>query len=780
MCTMKHISSISNFISKYSIYGIFLLIFFIPLTHKTLFSIYDPDLLYSRYILIFLSVLGVFVFLLNFKKFINDPIFLFLVTILGFYVLSIFKSQSQIQSIRMTAFMSAIVFLYPTLKQSIDYKKDNIGKIILIMILAYLFTLVFWVTQYYLFNYRKVLIGGIWPLYEIHYVRYGSSFWDVNHYGIYLASSFFVFTSYFLSKLTKLKRDKRKYLKLLTYIFIPISMLVLLFLTKSRSAFIGFFFGLLLYLFLLIFAKHRAKIGKQKIGSLFYLIVGFLSVVIPFSLISLIQNKLHYTILYRSMSMFAHLYLIKIGIIAGTKNFLTGIGANAFDSYMRTSEYADAYYFIDPAAKLFKLPLHSLWLEVYTEVGALAFIVYLSFWAFLLLLLINRGIKYKDYLSIGFASAIVTFLVGGLVYSYKAEFLWIIVLTAAAYILSKYNTKNLKQFYINLKNEVNFKYSYVLYSALIIIAFLITFVNMFTPLSVEEIRFMDGLGSCSNFGILQFICMVLDKQSALFRYVFGNYSYTVRLISLIYFIGSAILLFGYNKRRLSTLNSLLYTGVILFAVNAITGSLLSVNFVWVLLFLMMLILSIIFVAIDFLEKYKKLPDTHQECSTEGFTGMINKYVNNSKLLGMTLVILVIFSVVHHSVKYSKYSDDETFVLELVYNKGLDTYSNVIIQNGAVDKELVNYYFTRITRKNDKYVYSGMNVNYANIDNDWYGFDLTTKEVFIGKSPVVIKLGKDVKEDIEKRKLKNRVSFAVVTYKTLGFLYHEVRKVKTIR
>src|SRR3989344_771585 len=136
-----------NKISKYLIY---LLVISIPFTHKEMFSIFDPDLVISKFILVLVSMLGAFYFAKNYRAFIKDKLFIFLFIIVFFQILSLIQSRDFANSIRMVAFQVAILFSYPTFKFYIDSQNGNIKKLVDLYKYTFVFVFVFLLYQIYL------------------------------------------------------------------------------------------------------------------------------------------------------------------------------------------------------------------------------------------------------------------------------------------------------------------------------------------------------------------------------------------------------------------------------------------------------------------------------------------------------------------------------------------------------------------------------------------------------------------------------------------------------
>ncbi len=187
--------SIDIKITKTASYVFYGLLIAIPLTHKEMFSIYDPDLVLSKFVLMFLAVLGIATLVLHFKKTMNDVVFIFLLLILGFQIISLINTQSYLHSIRLIAFTTAIVFSYPAIKQIVE--KFGVLQILKVINITYFLIFSFWLVQVFLYKMNNILVGGIWPITNTD-VRYGSTFWDINHFGIYLSTTFLLLLSLIL------------------------------------------------------------------------------------------------------------------------------------------------------------------------------------------------------------------------------------------------------------------------------------------------------------------------------------------------------------------------------------------------------------------------------------------------------------------------------------------------------------------------------------------------------------------------------------------------------
>ena len=638
-------------INKISKYLIYLLIITIPFTHKEMFSIFDPDLVYSKFILILISIFGVSYFVRDYKKFINDKLFLLLFSIVFFQVLSLFQSRDLINSIRMIAFQGAILFSYPVFNLYFKSEKGNIKVLVNLYKYTFLIVFAFLLYQMYLQENFGIATGGVWPVPE-YPTRYGSVFWDINHFGAYLSSLFFLVIASIVS-------EKDKFKKYLDY-FICFLILVALYFTSSRSATIGFSFGLLS--FFAIYFKVYKNI-KIRLSSFSWSIGGVLSVIVPTAVLYLFQDAIRQSFQYRSVSFFSHLFLMKVGINVGLQNFLFGIGTNSFHAYFHTSKWANAYYYIDKAALSYKLPLHNLWLEVFAETGFFALIFFVAFWG-LLLYMLYRSVfaKTHNLIPVGFFSGIVSFLIGGLMYSYKSEFFWIYVVIACSYASYYFRVEKIKLPKLNFES-LGMPIIHVFSFA----SLLLPLFSFMSPLTKDELMIIYSEKSSSVF--IYWYQYLLD----MFRYIFGNFSFTERSISLIFYVGSFLLLFGLFRKTCKSQRSLVSTAIVFNLLNLFTSGL-YVSTKWIVCFSTLLL-------IHFVIKFIKLGG-HFVCHL--------RWTNKVVYL-VVLIISFVFAIVS-SIRYKtfEYNSDLSFLSELASNRLLFDKSSVWV-DPSVDLPLVRYY-----------------------------------------------------------------------------------------
>lgn len=651
---------------------IYLLILVIPFNHKEAFSIYDPDLVWSKFVLIAIAALGCYFFIRNFKKYIKDPFFLFFIILVGFQVLSLLQTRDVVSSLRLIAFQTAIAFAYIPVRNFIFERKNGLSDLINLYGIIFIPVFVFLIVQIYLQNNYEVAIGGIWPV-PGYPTRYGSTFWDINHFGAFCSALSLILIGILLKRGDTLKS---KLFPTLILVFTLTS----LYLTSSRSSMLGFAAGIAV-LGVIYAINLKIKVGSKSQYSLYYFsavgaVLGFLGV------LYLLADSLKASLLYRSVSFFSHLFLLKVGIIIGIQNFMLGIGANSFHAYFRHTEWANVYYYIDRAALDLKLPLHNLWLEVLAETGLVSFIFFVSFWVLLLIGLYRVYKSQKDYIALGLISAITSFLVAGIMYSYKSEFFWMFVLISSAYVSKFYFNKANINLLTSIKNVVcpkNCDVGKILLMCLSLFSLLLPIIFMTHPMSRGEVN-MFTRGFESNLISDQYTQLLI-----LFKYIIGNYTYTGRALSLVFYFGSISLLFLVMKRYFGAFYSLVFTSLIISIANILEPNLIvSVKFY---------VAFIVLAAAGFFV----LIATY--LNRNSFVFKLPKVISKNILIAISSVIIILGLISNNIYFKNAYDVDLTFLLELAYNRRLMDKSLIQVSDD-IDLQSV-YYFSDEVQRTEK-------------------------------------------------------------------------------
>jgi len=631
-------------------YLVLLLILLLPLTHKEAFSVFLPDLTYVKFVLVAIGIYGVLELIRNRKDILTDVNFLLLLGIVGFQIISLFVTKGFVSTSQIIVFQTAVLFSYIGIRKFV-LKYDFIN-VWFGYVLSFIAIFMFLLVQMYLQTKFGKAIGGVWPV-PGYTARYGSTFWDVNHFGAYLSSLWFLLLGF------SFKQLKSRIYKLMNYILMGL-ILYSLYLTSSRSAMIGFAFGLLIF----ALVSWRKLFASKQLKVTVFAKVKYLIFLLPFILIIplwILKNKLKAIFLYRGVSFFAHLFLLKIGFAVGLKNWILGVGANAFYAYFKTSEWAKAYYYIDPAAVNFKLPLHSIWLEAFTETGVFSLIFLILFFTLIIWRLITLYKKNNDYLALGFVAGIISFMVGGFMYSYKNEFYWVYLMLAMAYSFkhNKFSLTDMKRLLLTKLDLVSIGIVGTAIFGLIWPVFL-----LFEPLTVGELTLYGA-------GVQSVYTWILD----LFYYIFGLYSYVGRSVSVLFYVLSIFILVSILYKKLKLKYSILIVSI---AVNlyGLFGFVIQISPFWFYTFIVVTICLFI-------------SDIFKNVS---FSSVFSKYINKGILL-LGIFILVVLSF-WSNIRFVKdnSNSDLSFLVELAYNRGFFDKSSVnYVGLNKKDKLLIDFY-----------------------------------------------------------------------------------------
>ena len=415
----------------------------IPLMHKEVFSIYKWDYLPIRFALIglFAGIVVPFIVrqiklknhlnrrsILNFIRsiFWQDRVMFLLLLLLITKVISLLFAGNLFENFQYIIFFGIAMMLYSIIHygyikhgSAFFYKYINVYLIIgfVAVLFAYL--------QFFLYLQFNTKIGAIWPVAN-NLPRLGSAFWDVNHFGGYLVTLiplYFVYT--FIAK--------KPSLKLFSFIALGSSS-AMLFLTQSRSSWLGLFVALIFGLALFAFKRYLKVIGLFAVGVavmsvLFFTYLDFKDL----SIREKVRNYMH----YRLDSTDSHMMLLEGAVQVYMNNLLLGTGSGNFDQAFRKTSTSTKYFEKEPNIKKTEIPPHSIWGEILSENGYIGFAVYIFMMFFVLAGLFKLAIQSKETQVIMTASGLFISLLGilitGIFYSYNLEFYWFIFSIAALY-----------------------------------------------------------------------------------------------------------------------------------------------------------------------------------------------------------------------------------------------------------------------------------------------------------------------------------------------------------
>jgi len=428
------------FLAKKSITSAFyFLLPLIPLDNRLYFAFGFERATPARWAILGISLWFVFSFLKNTLKnktniiskikleILEDKILgLFILTAL-IRIASLIWVPDFIGSLSLNAFFLEIFLLF-LIARSV-FKKEGLNFIYKSLIIYAFsgFILSLWSpVQYYFYKVHDRILPGVWPLINTP-VRIGSLFWDINHFGAFSATCLFIL----ISSLFVFKGKKK-----LIVIFPLIVTGIAFFMTVSRSAFIGFFGGIVVFLLGLLFSK-KYKIILGLVFSLVLLIGSFLFleqkgvIKVPQKLYErFFSLNFSYRVWDDSINAHSALILGSWQILEDSP--IIGSGYGSFDTSFRKTPVAKEYFEFDPV-KDAKIPAHSVIFEPLSATGFLGgsvfyiliflIIFYLAKSAVFLLLQNNKN----SFLYLGVLSGVVSILVSGIFYSYNLEFFYVFI-----------------------------------------------------------------------------------------------------------------------------------------------------------------------------------------------------------------------------------------------------------------------------------------------------------------------------------------------------------------
>ncbi|MBU1017253.1 glycosyltransferase family 39 protein [Patescibacteria group bacterium] len=513
------------------------------------------------------ALLGIFTYLffsyvrngmsLNIKKalfafisYIKKDIFLFLLLLVWLIrLISFSMSLNLISSLSYQLFFSEIILIYILVKKCVGNEGEMfILKFLRNYVLAGFLMSLYSPYQYYMYKFKDKILPGVWPL-ENRPVRIGSLFWDINHYGAYLATVI-PFIPFFLIKAKSIK------LKVF-YSFAFLICLISFGMTLSRSAIIGLSAGGLLYL-ILFSLKGYFKQSLFILVSVAALSFGFIYIADRMGLdlsYQLQKRFLSINFSYRVWddSINAHSALAYGSWQVMEENPIIGGGYGSFNEQFRTTEIAKTYFDLDPV-KDAVIPPHSVWFEPLSATGLLGAVPFYLFFILICYALLTRYQKSKELgdilLVLGFISGLFAVSLSGFFYSYNLEFFYIFVFLALLYGASK-----VKKYPVGLKD-------------VLILTFVITLAGAFIFYKLDAITLIDwdesiyakvaknilnGIGDPFNF-VWQISKGSWFEKPPLFIWftslafqLFGVNEFSARIFSALSGIGSVVALYFFGK-----------------------------------------------------------------------------------------------------------------------------------------------------------------------------------------------------------------------------------------
>ena len=438
-------------------FAVYLLMIVSLLLHKEVFSIYRWDILPARLVTIAFSVFVILKVLAQIfaKKskykslddiyfVLHDPFFVVFLLLWFVQGVSIVFTKNLSSSLFLFGFFSSVVLVGLYLYFNLREKSEEVLHYIKFFITLAFITCLFGFFQLYLYNTTGITVGALWSV-PGHIARVGSVFWDVNHYGAFLAALLPV-----LGVLIMVEGTWKK--KIINAAIFAV-MLIVLVLTNSRTAWMISFFSFITFVGVIFFQKFKLK-GIAFLFGLFVLIA--IPLTYEYSIKSSpfrarIKNYFH----YRLDSFDSHMLLLQGSWQIFEKYPVLGGGYGGFFEHFSKTEISTTYFGRDPAALNTRVPAHTIWGEQLSETGLIGMSV------FVMLMFVMLGTLFygsfhltnrkEQLLTTAMGSTLVGWLIAGIFYSYKSEFFWLIFIFYFIYGVSvlknKFVLENIVSFY---------------------------------------------------------------------------------------------------------------------------------------------------------------------------------------------------------------------------------------------------------------------------------------------------------------------------------------------
>lgn len=437
--------------------AVYLLMITSLLLHKEVFSIYRWDILPARIVMVSFSVFIVFKVLVYILKknpkdrlledlqfVLYDPFFAAFFLLWLVQGISIIFTKNLTSSLFLYGFFTSVFLVCTYLYFQIRGKSETVLHFIKFFIFLAFLTCLFGFFQLFLYNTTGVTVGALWSV-PGHLARVGSVFWDVNHYGAFIAS--------LLPVLGILILVEGPWKKRAVNVCVFIVLLIVLVLTNSRTAWMVSFFSFVTFVSIIFFQKFRLK-GIAFLFGMFVLIS--IPLAYEYSIKSSpfrakIKNYFH----YRLDSFDSHMLLLQGSWQVFEEYPVLGGGYGGFFEHFSRTEISTTYFGRDPAALNTRVPAHTIWGEQLSETGLIG----LS--AFVMLMFVILGTLFygsfhltnrkEQLLTTAMGATLFGWLIAGIFYSYKSEFFWLIFVFYFVYGVSvlknKFRIENIVAFY---------------------------------------------------------------------------------------------------------------------------------------------------------------------------------------------------------------------------------------------------------------------------------------------------------------------------------------------
>ena len=300
---------------------------------------------------------------------------------------------------------------------------------------------------------------------------------------------------------------------------------------------------------------------------------------------------------------------------------------------------------------------------------------------------------------------IISFLVGGFMYSYKSEFFWLFVIISAAYVSKHYfidKKIGLADAFNKILCPENCDVKKIVLSVISVLMLITPLIFITHPLNAFEVKFFSGAFE-SNFVVDTYTRLLI-----LFRYIIGNYTYTGRILSFVFYAGSISLAFLIIKRYVGNYYSFVIVSLLI-GISGIWEPALLVSIKWFIVFIVLAIVGFFIFLMSFINKDAKIFN---------FGKGIDVF-----LIILTSLILVGAGMSNYMYFKNSYSEDLAFLLELAYNRRFMDQTLIQVDEG-IDLNGI-YYFSDEVRKGEKGLYNleGTVIPISGFDLDNYNKNL---------------------------------------------------------
>ena len=418
--------------------AIYVLLILSVLLHKELFSIYQWNIMPIRIFMVgFLAwaALSLFLSLIRQKNLkeirrtLFSPFVLILSALWLIRGISLIFTQNLSASFNLFAFFTTVValgiFMFVFLKNNPNLTVSYLRFYFFVAFVLTLFALL----QVYLFYQEDIIAGALWDV-PGRLPRLGSLFWDVNHFGGFLAA--------LIPLVLAMAFSSKKIRGSLVYILMLAPVGLVLFLTSSRTAWIVAFVGMVAFITLVLYRK----IGLKGFGTIFVVLAIIFGVLFgeygkkESRFRETVNNFLH----YRLDSFDAHFMLIEGSLEIFEKYPFLGGGYGGFFEHFTTTEVAPEYFIKDPIAFTTRVPAHTIWGEALSETGIFGFsalaLLFLLVLGTLLFVALNSTDSGQMYYASAMFSSLLGWLIAGIFYSYNSEFFFIVLFLYYLYAVS--------------------------------------------------------------------------------------------------------------------------------------------------------------------------------------------------------------------------------------------------------------------------------------------------------------------------------------------------------